>query len=245
MLPLTRAIPKEMLPVVDRPVIQHVVDEALAAGVARCCIVVSKDKPEIARHFQHHESVSTVDQPKPLGLGDAVLRARPLVDGAPFMCLLGDTIFDGRTLPATQLTAAFDELGACVVGLEVVPDDRVNRYGIVEGTRVRDGVIRIERLLEKPSPQATTSRHAIAARYVLTPGIFASLEQLTPEAGGEIQLTDALGALAAREPVYGVVLGAHRLDIGNPRDWLRANVRLAMRDPQIADEVREQLDRTS
>jgi UTP--glucose-1-phosphate uridylyltransferase len=145
-------------------------------------------------------------------------------------------------LPAEQLVAAYREFGTSVIGLEEVPPERVSRYGIVGGTTVRDGVMRVETLVEKPSPQASPSRMAIAARYVLTPAIFDCLDRTPPGKGGEIQLTDALRLLAEREPVHGVLLHARRHDIGNPVDWLRTNLLYASRDPAVWESLRPTLE---
>jgi UTP--glucose-1-phosphate uridylyltransferase len=146
--------------------------------------------------------------------------------------MLGDTIFSGDA-PATQLLEAWSEFGNSVIGLEEVSPENVSRYGIVGGVPVRDGIFRLDRFVEKPSPTGAPSRFAIAARYVLTPAIFDCIGQTSEGKGGEIQLTDAIRILASREPIHGVVLRGRRHDVGNPIDWLKTNLLFAARDPQV------------
>ncbi len=256
MLPAAKAIPKELLPVLDRPALQHIVEEAAGAGVTDALLVTSPEKGAIEAHFGSSSrlrerlrssgkeallasldallarvSIRTVHQLEQRGLGDAVLQARPLVNDQPFLCQLGDAVFSGDVSPARQLIDAARALGTAVIGLEEVPLEKVSRYGIAGGTVVGEGLLKIDTLVEKPSAEAAPSRYAIAARYVLTPAIFDCLERTTPGAGGEIQLTDALKLLLAREPIHGVLLSARRHDIGNPVDWLKTNLVFASRDP--------------
>jgi UTP--glucose-1-phosphate uridylyltransferase len=265
MLPAAKAIPKEMLPVLDRPTVQYVVEEAAAAGVDDVLLVTSRDKKAVEDHFDRAPEleqrlaaggkeallasvnalaarvrVHSVRQASQRGLGDAVNQARRHVGDEPFLCLLGDTIFSGDAdaLPARQLAEAHRELGGTVIGLEEVPAEKVSRYGVVGGTVVRDGVLRIDTLVEKPSPQEAPSRFAIAARYVLSPAVFDCLDATPAGKGGEVQLTDALRLLLAREPVHGVVLRARRHDIGNPVDWLKTNLLFASCDPQTWAAIR-------
>jgi len=271
MLPAAKAVPKELLPVLDRPTIQYVVEEAAAGGVDDVLLVTGRDKRAIEDHFDRNPEleerlraggkeallasvaaitakvkVHSVRQSEQRGLGDAVSQARHHVGDHAFLCLLGDTIFSGGDVPpARQLIDAACELGTAVIGLEEVPPEKVDRYGIVGGTVVRDGVLKLDTLVEKPSRDVAPSRYAIAARYVLTPTIFACLEQTKPGKGGEIQLTDALKLMLAREPIHGVVLKSKRHDIGNPVDWLKTNLLFAARDEamwkQIAPIVKELL----
>lgn len=257
MLPAAKAIPKEMLPVLDRPVIQYVVEEAAAGGIDNVLLVTARDKRAIEDHFDPNPAleqrlhaggkesllaalsaltskvqIHSVRQPEPRGLGDAVLQARRHVGDEPFLCLLGDTIFTGDA-PARQLVDAYREFGTSVIGLEEVPAEKVSRYGIVAGPAVRDGAIRIDSLIEKPSAESAPSRMAIAARYVLTPGVFDCLQRTPIGKGNEVQLTDALRLLIDRERIHGIVLRGTRHDIGNPIDWLRTNLLLAARDPAV------------
>jgi UTP--glucose-1-phosphate uridylyltransferase len=271
MLPAAKAIPKELLPVIDRPVLQHVVEECAAAGIKRVIIVSSRAKPAIEKHFRPdpvldaslaasgkltllkplNDLLASVQiefayQDQPRGLGHAVLAARAtLAADEPVACLLGDTIFlpdrPDFPLPAPQLAADFQALGgdAAVLGLQEVSPDRVSRYGIVEGREISPGLWHLDRLIEKPAPGQTQSRLAIAARYILPAGIWKGLEELSARVKppAEVQLTDAIAGLLATGRVYGRVLASGRLDIGNPTDWLVANVRLAMRDPKLAAAV--------
>jgi UTP--glucose-1-phosphate uridylyltransferase len=262
MLPAAKAVPKELLPILDRPVIQYVVEEAAAAGIGDVLLVTSRHKRAIEDHFdrmpelEEHLSAGgkeellaglrelmgkiklhSVRQAQPLGLGDAVLQAEAHVGDEPFLCLLGDTIFSGVTPPARQLVAAYAELGSSVIGLEEVPADRVGRYGIVGGNEIRPGLLRLETLIEKPSLSDAPSRWAIAARYLLTPGIFACLKEIGRGRGGEVQLTDALALLAGVEPVYGLVLESRRHDVGNPADWLKTNLIFAAEDRALWEKI--------
>ena len=268
MLPAAKAVPKELLPVLDRPTIQYVVEECAAAGADDVLLVTSRDKKAVEDHFDRSPEleqrlaaggkesllagvndlaarvkVHATRQPSQRGLGDAVNQARRHVGDQPFLCLLGDTIFSGADiLPARQLVDAYREFGTSVIGLEEVPAEKVSRYGVVGGTVVRQGVLRLETLVEKPSPQDAPSRLAVAARYVLTPAVFDCLDATPPGKGGEIQLTDALRLLLAREPIHGVVLRARRHDIGNPVDWLKTNLEFAARDGKTWDALRPLLE---
>jgi UTP--glucose-1-phosphate uridylyltransferase len=258
MLPAAKAVPKELLPVLDRPTIQYVVQEAADAGIDDVLLITSLQKPALMNHFESNAllhdrlaaagkasllksiddlvakvKVHPVMQAEQRGLGDAVAQARDYAASDAFLCLLGDAVFSGGEGASSQLAAAYREFGASVIGLEEVPAEKVSRYGIVGGTTVREGVIRIEKLIEKPSIENAPSRFAIAARYVLTPGIFACLDEIKPGNGGEIQLTDALQMLARREPMHGIVLKGKRHDIGNPLDWLKTNITFAAADEAI------------
>ncbi|HYE19985.1 MAG TPA: UTP--glucose-1-phosphate uridylyltransferase GalU [Tepidisphaeraceae bacterium] len=266
MLPAAKAVPKEMLPVLDRPTIQYVVEEAAAAGAADVLLVTSRDKRAIEDHFDRSPELesrlassgksallASIDalmakvkihatrQAEQKGLGHAVLQARPHVGDEPFLCLLGDTIFSPRTpgapLPCRQLVDAYAHLQTPIIGLEQVLPDKVERYGIVGGAEISPGVFRLDTLVEKPARASAPSNLAIAARYVLTPDLFDCLDQTPAGKGGEIQLTDALKLLLARRPIHGVVLQSKRHDIGNPVDWLKTNLYLARKDPTLWREI--------
>ena len=262
MLPAARAVPKELLPILDRPVIQYVAEEAAAGGMTDLLLVSSAAKPALAEHFRADPEltarltaggkagllksiddllakvrITTVNQPSPKGLGDAVAQARRFAGDDAFACLLGDTVFAGGIGPATELAAAYARLGTSVIGLAEVSEDRVSRYGIVGGEVGPDGVMRINTLVEKPSIAEAPSRLAIAARYVLTPGIFACLDSVGPGKNGEVQLTDALKLLCEREPVHGIVLKSTRYDVGNPVDWLRTNLIFAAADAGLWKQI--------
>ena len=258
MLPAAKAVAKELLPILDRPTLQYVVEEAAGAGIDDVLLITSRDKRAIEDHFDRSPEleqrlkaggkeallasidalmaqvrVHAVRQGEQLGLGHAVLQGEAHVGDEPFLCLLGDTIFSGDPLPAQQLVEAHERLGGCIIGLDEVPLELVSRYGVVGGVPVGDGVLKLNALVEKPSPEEAPSRFAIAARYILTPGVFACLHRTPRGKGGEIQLTDALRLLLQAEPIHGVVLKARRHDIGNPVDWLKTNLVFARRDPAL------------
>jgi UTP--glucose-1-phosphate uridylyltransferase len=262
MLPAAKAVPKEMLPILDRPTIQYVVEEAAAAGAEDVLLVTSREKRALEDHFDRNAElearliasgkqsllksvmelaarvrVHSVRQPEQRGLGDAVSQARRHVGDEPFLCLLGDAVFSGDVSPGVQLAAAYREFGTSVIGVEEVSAEKVDRYGIVGGEEIRAGVLRLNALVEKPTPEKAPSRFAIAARYVITPAIFDCLDRTSPGKGGEVQLTDALRLLLEREPIHGVVLSAKRHDIGNPVDWLKTNLVFAARDAALWKEI--------
>jgi UTP--glucose-1-phosphate uridylyltransferase len=267
MLPAAKAVPKEMLPVLGKPTIQYVVEEAAAAGSSDVLLVTSREKKAIEDHFdrtpelearlaatgkmellsslvalREKVQVFSVRQMEQLGLGHAVLQGKRHVGAGdePFLCLLGDTIFSpkaqGGRLPAEQLVEVYRRLpaGSSVIGLERVAREKVSKYGIVAGRETGDGLVRIESLVEKPSPESAPSDLAIAARYLLSAGVFEFLEKLTPGKGGELQLTDAINAMCrGGSNVYGVVLESHRHDIGSPEGWLATNLRFAREDERM------------
>ena len=262
MLPAAKAVPKELLPILDRPTIQYVFEEAICAGVTDAILITQKDKRAIEEHFApnaeleerlrkgnrlalldsvnaiaQHIRIHSVPQSEQIGLGHAVLQAKPLVGDDFCLCMLGDTIFSGEVLPAKQLIKAHAKLGGTIIALEEVPADRVDRYGIAGGKIVAEGIMRIDQLIEKPSIEHAPSRFAICARYILAPIVFDCLEHTAPGKGGEIQLTDALKAVIAREPVHGVVLKSRRHDIGNPVDWLLTNLLFASRDESLWKQI--------
>lgn len=255
MLPAAKSIPKEMLPVLDKPTIQYVVEEAAAAGLTDVLLIVSRDKKAVEDHFDRHPElearlaaggksallasvvalaekirIHTTRQAEQRGLGHAVLQAKSHVGDDAFLCMLGDTIFSGEPSPSQQLADAYKKFGTTVIGLEEVAPEKVERYGIVGGDMLDGGAIRINQLVEKPKRDEAPSRLAIAARYVLTPDIFECIERTSPGKGGEIQLTDAIKLQLSRGPIHGVVLRAKRHDIGNPIDWLKTNLTFAKRD---------------
>jgi UTP--glucose-1-phosphate uridylyltransferase len=270
MLPAAKAVPKEMLPILGKPVIQYVVEEAAGAGSADVLLITSRDKRAIEDHFdlspdlearlaatgklhllgnlpqlREQLRIHSVRQANPLGLGHAVLQARDHVGDAPCLCLLGDTVFTpsrpGAALPAAQLVAAWQRLGGdcSVIGLERVPREKVSKYGVIGGSEVSPGVYSISRMVEKPSADSAPSDLAVAARYLLQPGVFEYLAHAAPGLHGEIQLTDALNSLAQTSRVFGVVLESRRHDIGSPEGWLATNLRFARTDSSLWNLVRD------
>jgi UTP--glucose-1-phosphate uridylyltransferase len=263
-LPATKAVPKEMLPIVDVPTIQLVIDEAVRAGVTDVIVVNGRNKHAIEDHFDHAyelehtlrergstgladdmAAISTlvrlisVRQKQPLGLGHAVLCAREAVGDEAFAVLLGDDLIDNDADPGIgQLIRVHVETGAAVIAIMEVPAGKEHMYGIVAGDRDADGRMRIREMIEKPSPGTAPSRWAIVGRYVLPPEIWPLLASTKPGAGGEIQLTDALRELA-RSPagMYGVVVAGTRHDAGDKLGYLRANLAYALKRPDLRDAV--------
>jgi UTP--glucose-1-phosphate uridylyltransferase len=253
-LPATKAQPKEMLPIVDTPTIQLVVEEAVASGIRDILIITGKDKRSIEDHFDKslelemclergkkiqmlHDirklselaHIHYIRQSEQKGLGHAILHARHHVGDEPFAVLLGDSIVESRVPCTRQLVNAATRLGGGVVGLQKVDLDKVSRYGVIRGTRVGARAFRLRDLVEKPSPQQAPSRYAVGGRYILTPSIFRYLMQTPPGKNGEIQLTDALRVMARRERLFGYHYEGIRYDIGDRVDYLIAQIEYALR----------------
>ena len=269
-LPATKASPKEMLPIVDKPLIQYAVEEAYAAGVRHMVFVTGRSKRAIEDHFdtayelesemeaagKHAlldvvRAVSPADmectyvrQPRSLGLGHAVLCAAHIVGEHPFAVLLADDLMvgpPGGQPVLAQMVDAFASLGRSVLAVQEVPPDQVRRYGIVAGTPAGERLIGIERIVEKPDPGQAPSRMGVAGRYVLTPRIFEELRQQPPGAGGEIQLTDAIARLMATERVYAYQYSGKRYDCGSKEGFLQATVELGLQHPEMGAPFREYL----
>ena len=260
-LPITKALPKEMLPLVDRPVIQYAVEQAVEAGIERIIIVTSPGKsvtedyfhvaPELERTLEAKGSpgleevrrvsrmadVIAVPQREPLGLGHAVLTAKKAVGDEPFIVYLSDEILIGPRSATQQLLEAFDRRGS-VLGVIEVPRDEVQRYGVVAGERVSDREWRLSHVVEKPSVEEAPSNMAIVGPYVFTPAIFDCLEAVTPGAIGELQLTDGIALLAEREPVHSLQLEGKRHDAGTPVGLIKTAVELALERPEYAEELK-------
>jgi len=263
-LPATKSMPKEMLPVVDRPVIQYVVEDAAASGSDDVLIVTGRTKRAIEDHFDQNPELDHVAdlpvladlealaekvrlhfirQRAPLGLANAVAYAERHVGREPFGVLLGDTINVCDPPLLSQLRNRFDALGgkSSVLAIETVPDEKVGDYGIVGGPEVQPGVVEIHTLVEKPTLVEAPSRLGITGAYILTPGIFDAIRETAPGRNGEVQLTDALARLARKEKVYGATFQGRRYDIGDRFLWLRTNVEFALRDPELGDRLRAYL----
>ncbi|MFI2205223.1 UTP--glucose-1-phosphate uridylyltransferase GalU [Streptomyces sp. NPDC020192] len=266
-LPATKATPKEMLPVVDKPAIQYVVEEAAAAGLDDVLMVTGRHKRAIEDHFDHAfeleqalaakgdtvrldavrdparlADIHHIRQGDPLGLGHAVLCARHHVGNQPFAVLLGDDLIDPRETLLSRMLEVRERYEGSVVALMEVDPEQVHLYGCaaVDPTG-EDGVVRVTRLVEKPAPGTAPSRYAVIGRYVLDPAVFDVLERTPPGRGGEIQLTDALQDLAAGGTVHGVVFGGLRYDTGDKADYLRTVVRLTCDRPDLGPEFRRWL----
>jgi UTP--glucose-1-phosphate uridylyltransferase len=253
-LPATKAQPKEMLPLVDTPVIQYVVEEAIRAGIESLVMVTGRSKTAIENHFDvafeledtlrrrgkqedldlvqgisHLAHFAYVRQGEPLGLGHAVLCARYAVGDEPFALLLGDDVFDERDSALEGLIEAYQATGKSVVGVQEVPLDHVSRYGIVNAPTDSSTAWDVTTIVEKPQPSNTPSRWAVVGRYVLEPHVFDHLAMLEPGVGGEYQLTDALSALAKEGRLVASPIPAKRFDTGNKLDYLKANLEFALR----------------
>ena len=266
-LPATKAQPKEMLPLVDKPTIQYVVEEAVASGLGEIIIVTGRGKRAIEDHFDaafeleyflqdrgkmeelaqiktisELASVSYVRQKEPLGLGHAILCARTLVGDEPFGVFLGDDIIGGTSTPCMkQLLDVFDRYDGPVIAVERVPRDRIHQYGVIAGRNVGDNVWQVDDLVEKPRADEAPSDLAIIGRYVLTPDLFEILAGTRADKRGEIQLTDGLRTLRARRPMYAVEFAGKRYDTGDKLGFLKATVEFALARPDLADEFRAYL----
>jgi UTP--glucose-1-phosphate uridylyltransferase len=261
-LPATKASPKEMLPVVDKPLIQYAVEEALAAGARRLVFITGAAKRAIEDHFDsdpeleqllHSQGKSDlltqirsvlpsyaaciyIRQPAPLGLGHAVLCAQPAVGAEPFFVHLADDLIRSEVPCLQQMAAVYGEKRASVLGVELVPRRDTERYGIVEVEAPHSATSRIRSIVEKPKPEDAPSTLAVVGRYVLTPSIFAHLERLGRGSGGEIQLTDGIGALMDEEAVYAYRFTGKRYDCGSKLGYLQATVEYALAHPQLGRE---------
>jgi UTP--glucose-1-phosphate uridylyltransferase len=265
-LPATKAQPKEMLPIVDKPTIQYVVEEAAASGIEDIIIVTGRGKNAIEDHFDRSlelqmtlertgkdeqleeilriselTSFCYVRQKDPLGLGHAILVARALVGDEPFAVLLGDDIIDADVPCLKQLIQAFERHRSPIVAVQQVPAEEVGSYGIIDAKPIGDSIYQILDMVEKPSPEAAPSDLAIIGRYILTPEIFEALDQTEPDPQGEIQLTDGLRKLLKSQSLYGVAFRGRRYDAGNKLGFLKATVQFALKRPDLAPGFRAYL----
>ena len=261
-LPASKNIPKEMLPVFNKPVIQYVVEEALRAGLKDVVFVTSKEKRVIEDHFDYNlqlegaleragkqdllEQVRTVSeminiisvrQKQQLGLGHAVLCAKQVCNNEPFGVILGDDMIIGQDAGIVQLIEAARKYKLPAVGVMEVPPEKVSRYGIVSGHEISPGIIRIEKMVEKPKPEEAPSNLAIVGRYVLTPDIFWHIENSQRGHGGEIQLTDAMQKLASDGGMLAVKIKGLRFDAGDWAEYLTANIYFALQDESLRDDL--------
>ncbi|ADH85073.1 UTP--glucose-1-phosphate uridylyltransferase GalU [Desulfurivibrio alkaliphilus] len=266
-LPASKAIPKEMLTIVDRPTIQYIVEEVVNSGIEVIIFVTSEGKSAIENHFDYDFELDTmlrqknkpelyeevrhisnlidiiaVRQKKPLGLGHAIWSARNVVGHEPFLVLLGDDLVLSDNLPCCrQMLNLYDEVQESIVAIQRVAPEETGQYGIVEGEPVRDRVHKVQRMVEKPPPGTTDSDLAIIGRYLLQPDIFDLLQTTTPGHGGEIQLTDALMALARKRPLYAYEFEGTRFDAGDKLGYLKAIIAFARCHPTLGPEFRQHL----
>jgi UTP--glucose-1-phosphate uridylyltransferase len=270
-LPATKAQPKEMLPVVDKPLIQYAVEEAYAAGIRHMIFVTGRSKRAIEDHFdtayelenelevaQKHELLATlrsvqpsdvdftyVRQPRSLGLGHAVLCAERMVGDEPFAVLLADDLMvgpPGGDSVLGQMVRQFDSLHQSIIAVQEVPAAQTRRYGIVAGDIVGEGLMKISRMVEKPAPEDAPSRMGVAGRYILTPAVFEKIRNQQRGVGGEIQLTDGIAGLMADESVYAFQYKGKRYDCGSKEGFLEATVELALQHSDVGEHFRSYLE---
>ncbi len=267
-LPITKSSPKEMLPIIDRPAIHYVVEEASRAGIRDIVIVTGRgkemleeyfdiayelekvleergerDKLEEVRKISEMASIFYIRQKMPLGLGHAIYVTKSYIGDEFFAVLLGDDIIIADEPCTKQLMKIYEKYGVSVIAIQEVDESDIRKYGIVEGEKIEEGVYRIEKMIEKPSPDEIVSRKAIMGRYILSPSIFECIEKTEPGKNGEIQLTDALNILLKKEDIYAYRFRGKRYDLGDKFDWLRINVEMAMKREEFSQRMLELMDR--
>ncbi|MDG5471358.1 UTP--glucose-1-phosphate uridylyltransferase GalU [Jeotgalibacillus sp. ET6] len=261
-LPATKAMPKEMLPIVDTPTIQYIVEEAIASGIEDIIIVTGKGKRAIEDHFDNAPeleknllekekydllekvqvsgnlgNIHYIRQKNPNGLGHAVLCAKQFIGDEPFAVLLGDDIVESDTPCLRQLMNQYEETGSSVIGVQTVPDQDTHRYGIIKPAEQDGRLHKVEHFVEKPKQGTAPSNLAIMGRYVLTPEIFEFLENQEAGAGGEIQLTDAIEKLNQLQAVYAYDFEGDRYDVGEKQGFIKTNIEFALKDPELREET--------
>jgi len=262
-LPATKALPKEMLPVVDKPLIQYAVEEALTAGIEQIIFVTGRGKEALEDHFDHSHELESIlkergktdtleliealvpetgtiiytRQNKPLGLGHAIWCARDVVGNEPFAVLLADDLVKAKTPVLSQMITAFETTQSSMVAVMEVDPSQTDKYGIVDGDQEDGALIRVRELVEKPAPESAPSNQAIIGRYILTPEIFDLLETKETGAGGEIQITDAMEKLLTTQDIYGFQFEGTRFDCGDKAGFQMANIAYAMDNPEIKDRL--------
>jgi UTP--glucose-1-phosphate uridylyltransferase len=267
-LPATKASPKEMLPIVDKPLIQYAAEEAVAAGIEQLIFVTSSSKRAIEDHFDKNQELEDelkrrgkydlldlakyivpdgisciyIRQPEALGLGHAVLCAKPVVGNEPFAVILADDLIDGQQQPClSQMVNIFDKQQCSVIAVEEVSQAETEKYGIIKPETLYEGVFKIKNIVEKPAPDQAPSALAVVGRYLLTPAIFKYLENLARGAGGEIQLTDAIAQLITKEQVLACQFEGTRYDCGNKLGYLTATIDYALQHPNLRKAFKEHL----
>jgi len=265
-LPITRSQPKEMLPLIDKPIIQYSVEEAINSGIGQVAMVTAREKQAIEDYFdrsfeleyileqkgetellrQMQELSNLVDisyirQKEQLGLGHAILKAQGIIGEEPFAVILPDDIIDSDVPTLKRMIEIYEKYGAGVIAVERVSDESIKKYGIIEPRRVSDGIYRVTSLVEKPEPEQAPSNLGIVGRYILTPQIFDYLKVTKPGKGHEIQLTDALQLLLEEESLYAFEIDGVRYDTGTPLGWLETSVALALKRDDIGPQLKEYL----
>ncbi len=267
-LPATKAQPKEMLPIVDKPTLQYIIEEAVASGIEEVLIIIGRNKNSIQDHFDksveleleleskgktelleevrrisNMVQIHYVRQIEPKGLGHAVLCAKSFIGNEPFAVLLGDDIVYSEKPCLQQMIETYDEYKTSILGVQEVAESEVNKYGIVDGKFIEDRVYKVKDLVEKPAVEDAPSNIAILGRYIINPAIFEILENTKPGKGGEIQLTDALKELARKEAMYAYVFEGRRYDVGDKQGFLEATVEYALRNPELKDDFLTYLEK--
>ncbi|KON86272.1 UTP--glucose-1-phosphate uridylyltransferase [Sporosarcina globispora] len=261
-LPATKAQPKEMLPIVDKPTIQYIIEEAVESGIEDIIIVTGRSKRAIEDHFDKsvelemllertgkHEMLEIVEnisnlvdihyvrQKEPLGLGHAVLCAKKFIGSEPFAVLLGDDIVDSEQPALKQMIDQYEKVQSSILGCNEVPRSEVNKYGIVNYSENKGDLFKVESLVEKPAIEEAPSTQAIVGRYILTPAIFDMLEEVSPDKKGEIQLTDAIDSLLEKESIYSYIIQGNRYDVGDKFGFLQASIDFALKRPDLKDKL--------
>jgi UTP--glucose-1-phosphate uridylyltransferase len=259
-LPATKAQPKEMLPIVDKPTIQYIIEEAVASGIEEILIITGRSKKAIEDHFdksveleqelEHNNkqellsmvkevsnmaNIYYIRQKEPKGLGHAINCARTFIGNEPFAVMLGDDIVDSKTPCLKQLIGCYNEFKTTILGVQEVARQDVNKYGIVKGMHIEDGVYKVKDLIEKPKVEESPSNIAILGRYIITPQIFDILDNTVPGKGGEIQLTDALKTLISQEAMYAYKFEGRRYDVGDKLGFLQANIEYALKREDLRE----------
>ena len=260
-LPATKAQAKEMLPIVDKPTLQYIIEEAIASGIEEILIVTGRNKKCIEDHFDRSVelelelekkgksamlemvqdisnmvNIHYIRQKEPKGLGHAIHCAKSFIGNEPFAVLLGDDIVDAKTPCLKQMINAYDEYKTSILGVQQVDKDKVNKYGILDVKHIEDRVYKVKDMVEKPAIEEAPSNIAILGRYIITPAIFDILENQEPGKGGEIQLTDALQTLATKEAIYAYNFEGRRYDVGDKLGFLEATVDFALKRPELRDD---------
>lgn len=263
-LPASKVVPKEMLPLVDKPTLQYIVEEAVSAGIEEIIFVTSRSKRSIEDHFDAFPELEAVlekkgkrreleelnriekmaeyiavRQPQPLGLGHAILCAKNLVGDEPFVVMLGDDLVAPETPCLPRMIELHEKYGGSILSLFVPPPEQISAFGVAAVDNLENDVVKVKFLVEKPKPEEAPSDLAVAGRYVLTPDIFALLEKTRPGVGGEIQLTDAIQRQAAAGTCYGLRFNGVRYDTGTPLGYLTTSIAYALKRPEIAPGLRE------
>ena len=266
-LPATKAQPKEMLPIVDKPTIQFIIEEAIASGIEEILIITGRNKKCIEDHFDKSVELEMeleksgksellelvrdisemvdihyIRQKEPRGLGHAIYCAKTFVGNEPFAVMLGDDVVDSEVPCLKQLIDCYSEYNTSILGVQKVPEDEVSKYGIVDGIHIEDRVYKVKDLVEKPAAEESPSNIAILGRYIITPRIFEHLEKTNPGKGGEIQLTDALKSLINEEVMYAYNFEGRRYDVGDKIGFLQATIEYALKKEELRDDFIKYLE---